>query len=535
MLNLRKIVDPVVAILSCALLSTGCTKEESAAAGSSEEQHKVTVQLNISTRAVEATDGSLETGESDLYSLRVYAFAKGTLVGHDFRTWTDGITLSESSYLDLDLDLTMVSASTAMVDFYVVANEAAMLGTNIDGTLTTLLVLGDEITENQLNNFSFTGLDLGSDNDLELGLPMYWMEEVEIDFSAVSDEYGTDEGHENHKLLAQTVAVTLQRPMGKLGVFAAKAYGEEGTLQITSLTMLAPGNLSYNYLMPQTNATLGSTGYDIELTPITSTDGVTATFPASYDSEYRNDPSNYTPVLDEPYYPFENPWGSYDWSTQGGETEDPNGYGSVLQIGYTFDGLEYSRDIYLPPIERNTYYAVLCLMHNGAISITINVADWDDPEEGTYVLDFDYPTYSPLVPANSTGDELSYEQPTVYYNSDPSSTNGSYFFRFTITGPTGQEWTPTLLDATTADFEVTVLQGGVVVEPPYVADPDESYEIQVRALNSANVGKTVQLAIAFTPSWDQTGGSSLLLINSDRKWEGSSYTDRVVIRQTDTQ
>lgn len=102
----------------------------------------------------------------------------------------------------------------------------------------------------------------------------------------------------------------------------------------------------------------------------------------------------------------------------------------------------------------------------------------------------------------------------------------------------GQEWQPTLFDATAADYELTVYQNvdgvNTLVTPPYVAS-DTAYEIRVRALKGENVDKQFSLGIAYTPKWDPSG-SSLLLINMQSgatNWTGSESTEKIVIKQVD--
>ena len=210
-------------------------------------------------------------------------------------------------------------------------------------------------------------------------------------------------------------------------------------------------------------------------------------------------------------------------------------HGNILKIGYTFDSEPREGLVYMPRIERNKYYAVCCLMHNsGKITVAYDVADWEDG--GDYQLEFDYPSYELLQPFG--GGTAPYAQPTVYYNGGASSTAGTYSFRFTITGPVRQEWQPTLFDATAADYELTVYQNvdgvNTLVTPPYVAS-DTAYEIRVRALKGENVDKQFSLGIAYTPKWDPSG-SSLLLINMQSgatNWTGSESTEKIVIKQVD--
>ena len=156
------------------------------------------------------------------------------------------------------MDLTMYSETTQTVDFYVVANEEAMStpgGTQ--GQLTP------NTTEAQLKEFSFTQLNT------ENGLPMSCRQQVEVNLAELAGDNPQEApGHEGHTMIAQKVSFELERPVGKLGVFAAKTAGETGTLQVTGLTLLKEGPRYMNYLMPQDEATLkevGARNVDISL------------------------------------------------------------------------------------------------------------------------------------------------------------------------------------------------------------------------------------------------------------------------------
>lgn len=513
MLEMKKIFYRTVVAVCCGVLPFGCVKEDIASLG---EQHNVAVQLNVGTRAVDAADGTPTNDESALHSLRVYAFVEGRLVGHEFR---NGDMTAPATFW---MDLAMTSLDTETVDFYIIANEAAMSNPGVGINLT------ENTTESQLKNVRFTTLNaVGT-----YGLPMFGTEAKTIDFSKLSDRQPTDPDHSGHTPLEDVLTFTLKRPVGKLGVFAAKDEGDNGRLQITGLAMLEDGTLSYNYLMPQIPEILEQIPNGSGDIPLThSSIEVTAQLAADITPEQRRNPANYTPVLDAPFYPFESPWGSTDWSAPG------DAKGNILKIDYTFDGEPREGWVYMPSIERNHYYAVCCLMHNsGKITVVYDVADWEDG--GDYILKFDYPSYDLVQPFG--GGTIPYAQPTVYYNNNPSLTAGSYSFRFTIRGPEGQEWTPTLFDATDADYELTVYQNKdgktELVQAPYKAS-DTPYEIRVRALqNDAEyLDKEFSLGIAYTPKWDPTG-SSLLLINMQNgasNWTGSASTEKIVIKQVD--
>ena len=506
---MRKILYAVFFFGCCASLLSGCIKEEYTVPS---EKGNALVQLNIGTRAVEETDGTPTNNETVLHSLRVYAFVNGQPAGHFYTK--DGLDVNKPSFL---MHLTMYSAVTQEVDFYVVANEAAMETPGGTASLT------ENTTETQLNHFTFTQLNTSN------GLPMFCKQTETIDLTQLSDETPADPEHAGHTLLGQNLTFELKRPIGKLGVFAAKPVGENSRLRVTGLTVLASGTRTRNYLMPQTDETLkavtGITG-DISLEVVEGE--VTKTLAENASQTDKENPANYTPVLNAPFYLFENPWGSTQWDVKGDDD------GNVLRVDYEFDGNARTGFVYMPPIERNKYYTVCCLMHNdGNIFVEYKVADWN---KENYNITFDYPSYNnPIMPADgSTVPEGGqYRQPTIWYNNDATSGEGSYSFTFSISGPDKQKWVPTLLDATAGDFEVTVYQKGMLVDPGnYVASSDP-YQITIKALKSTNVDKTVSFAISYTPAWDQTG-SSLLLINGQSgslKWQGSNIPEAIVIKQ----
>ena len=182
-------------------------------------------------------------------------------------------------------------------------------------------------------------------------------------------------------------------------------------------------------------------------------------------------------------------------------------------------------------IYRNHWYRtnVNFLGWQSQIKITYEVDDWKDGED--YVLEFAYPSYTnPIQPM----DGITFNQPSVYYNSDADSDDGTFQCQFTITGPVGQEWQPTLFNTTPGDYEITVYKGGIKQDAPYGIS-DDSYTLKVRALKPGNVNKTFELGISYTPQWDPSA-TSLLLINGtegDTKWPGSDDPEKIVIKQVE--
>lgn len=497
--------------VSLALLPFSCAREQLPPS----VYGNATVLMNVETRAVDDADGTPGPSEAAVNTLRVYAFVGNELAGHAY--FGSGNSTGQH-FMDLKF-----FTSTQTVDFYAIANEEAMRNPG------TEISLDESTSREYLDRLTFTVLNT------DAGLPMYCRLSETLSFDDVRQDPNTAGGHVGHGILNRTVAFDLVRPFGKLGVFAAKAGGETGILQVTGLTMLSQGTRMFNYLMPQDREVLEqipSSGADIEL--VAAGGAVSAELPGNGDSQ---DPGNYSAVLAEPFYPFENPYGSTAWNV-GAEK------GNVLRIDYTFDNDPRVGFVHLPPVERNKYYTVCCLMHNeGGLSVEYVVADWDDEDYGDIV--FDHPSFQMPSPADGTqpGPDGKYPQPTVWYNGDAESSEGRYAFYFNIYGPEGQTWTPTLLDATQDDFDVLVYkyvngsqQGELVLledASSYVA-PGE-YQIVVRALKSGNVGRTVKLGVSYAPTYDP-GGSALMLINGSPdalKWEGSTEPEAIVILQTE--
>ena len=530
----------MAAVVGSGLLLQGCVKEDIAPLG---EQHNVAVQLNVGTRAVSEADGTPTDDESAIHTLRVYAFVEGKPAGHYF---TDNVTETPHTFF---MDLTFYSSGVQTVDFYAVANEGAMVGANS-------ATLSESTSESELKNLWFTNYQT---NIQQYGLPMFCdNQSYELDFTYVKQGSPTAPGHEGHAWLDyDNLSFELKRPFGKLGVFAAKAEGETTPLRITGLTMLESGMRMRNYLMTPTDEQLrniANAAGDVELSVVEGGE-VTAELADNITSEERRNPENYTPVLNAPFYPFENPYANGGtWNIPGSDGKE-----HVLKIDYAFGDEPRIGYVHMPAVERNTYYTICCLMRNdGKITIEYTVADWDDG--GEYEIEFNYPQYTnPIQPEDGSTltDSEKYPQPEVWYS---ATDEGSYTFKFQITGPTGQKWTPTLVDGTQADFRVRVYQlstdGNSTKTYLYSNHPDdplvkpetetdkmvdrlvassEPYYITLSALNADNVDDEVGLAISYDRSWS-TDGSQLLLINgltNNLKWVGSEIAEVIVIKQTE--
>lgn len=494
----------IALLVLAAATVAGCTKAPAPDLG---EELNVLLQMSVGTKAVTETDGTPSDGESAIHTLRVYAFVDGEPAGHfytsDYAALEDAAGTASGAAKHFLMDIKMYSLGPREVDFYVVANEDAMVTTG-----SSPAGFDENTTEAELNRFTFTSLNL--DNGMALGLPMCCKKTETIDFAS-DDESNpqTVPGHEGHTLLAQKLSFELERPVGKIGVFAAKPIGEEGTLTVTGLSVTRSRFVNFLMLPANLEEAYDNEGSQAVPRDLATVDGSVTAEVASGET----DAAEYTPVQAEAYYPFENPWGSSNWSQAG----SPRGNILTIKYRYDTDSQERTGTVYLPPVVRNTYYMVCCQLSNsGKIMVNYSVADWDDSEP--YELEFDAPEYTlptQSYPEVTTKPPYS-DMPKVYYNGDPAAHGGTFSIYFKISGPVGQVWTPTLLNATDADYQITVTQNGSPVAAPYLASADP-YEITIRALRPDNVGKMLEFAISYTPQWDPTG-TSLLMIN------GSSET-----------
>lgn len=217
-------------ILGCLVGSlTGCNEEDRTPLSG---ERMVQVQLDVHTRAVDASTGTPTAEESDLHSLRIYAFDNsGQQVGH--LNLTDGLDTSNPLLMDLKIKAEPTEQS---LRFYAVANEGAM------STLGNEKTLDANTSETELKNFTFTTLKRTAD----FGLPMFDVINVTIHTNDITPQ--TQVGHEGHYTLNEKVNFELERPVGKLGVFAAKVEGETETLTVTDARILKEGTRMMNYL-----------------------------------------------------------------------------------------------------------------------------------------------------------------------------------------------------------------------------------------------------------------------------------------------
>ncbi len=504
MQNTDNIIIKLALAVFAAFLATGCIFEKMAMP---EDLQHVLIQVNVAsdqmqTKAYETSGEDATAEEAAINTIRIYAFYNGTLSGHYYsNAGVDG---------PIVMDLRLPMSGTAEVDFYVIANEGAMVRTS--GTAA----LSASTTEADLASFAFTiyGAADGS-------LPMYAKSKASINVENISANHNTAERHTAHNYITegagsediQTVALNLKRSVAKISLYVATPNGSSDGVSLTDVLMPAKGTRQYGYLLPQTQTVL-------EAVPATDVnrDFLSA---ASMDVTGSVSSASYNAVFEDVYF-LEVPFGSDYWNT-------PNNDNSVI-FNLTYTG--GSGTVYMPPVERNNHYKVYCTLPpgEGNIEVSYVVADWEGDHE--WILDFAYPTYqSPVLKTGDHGNTGG--AATMYYAQDAEgkpTEDGAFCVDFQMTAPTGQTWTPTFF-GDNADYRIKVYDGTTEVIPP-VSASDKWYTIKIIPLKSEKVGSVVQFGITYNPTWLEN--PEFLLINSGTVWNtAGSNEDLIVVTQVE--
>lgn len=470
-------------LLSWMMLVTACINDDLSVAGADEE---VTVKLSASTRATD--DPLIRDNDDHFGSLAVYAFDEK---GNFLRLYTFAPSVASNTYTT-----DAFNCGIGVKTLYAIANYDAYPDFE-------LKALNYNAVRAQVANAAGTTA-LKANNILMVG------EVTGLAFSKPDDQ---DENI--------SVDISLKRLAARVDVFVLKEAGWAADVKVTKVEF--SGGVK--------NTTLAYQEGEVALPD-----------PLKFDAT-----QTFNGASDTPLETFEEDnallW-QQDKHLRGSfytyRTVQPQTSTNVPKLAITVkvnDNIEktYTAIIADKGIDSNTLvtldagnvYQICAIMTKTGLVIEMQVADWE--KAPVYDLDFSYPTYqNPLTPWDGTT-EKPYDQPTVYYNPDGNSTEGTVSFSFSLTAPSGQSWRATLLDATEADFEVKVYQKGSEIENPVASA--EPFEIRVRALKPDNVNKTVKLGIAFTPAWDPLS-SSLLMINGSsgtQAWKGSEGDPTVIV------
>ena len=436
MQKFNKIIKKAAAASLAVVLAAGCVFEKEGPTATRDYEN-VLVQIGVNTADMQtkATEAPVATLETQVKTLRVYAYIGGVLSGYLYAT--DVNTQDKALLMDLKLPV----SGNVTVDFVAVANETGMtaVGDNIsvavsrneNGTLT----FSKNVGMTEFNKITYTLADQSFAN----GMPMYAVGSTSIDVDAVRAQQNTAEGHTGHFIIDEQIDITLTRSLSKVVVYAAEeGTSEKNNVKINNVKI--SNVISSGYLFPTT--TYPTTYADEAI--ISNTEVTVDKKLNRADQNFstnRKDPANFKLVTATPYYIPENNFGTpvesedesivYNWNTEvAGATK--------LTVNYTTgSGQDKDAVIYMPKVERNNFYKVLCLIKaNGEMELVLNVVDW---QQGTGAsVSFDK--------------EVSFEGGFKWYKGteEQTITGDTYTFdvnageevtcKFKITAPIGGTW-----------------------------------------------------------------------------------------------
>lgn len=487
------IIKTALAVIAT-VLACGCISEKMDAP---EDLQNVLIEVNVSAdrMATKATEDATEE-EKVINSIRIYAFYNGKLAGHYFRTGTS----DDPIYMDLELPKGKnPNGADFDVDFYVAVNEESMRLTSESPVLSATSSVAD------LQNISFDAVIAAN------GIPMYYNGTHAIDVDAVSNVPNTISGHVGHVFLTQKVKISLERPLSKLAIYAAKMEGATHELVIKEAVMLARGTRQFIYLMKPDEAKLKSVAPRLNDRNLLD-NGEVAVDKSIAESDKDNS-SKYTTVV-PPTYVSEVPFGSDDPETVNTDNS------MVLYIKYSagVGTTVKEKYVYMPVIERNSFYKVLCLINpEGQLIINYKVADWEKVDQWQSGMNFDYPTHSYIKPsATSNANPVLENTEMKYVAGNPQAFKGYFQMLY----PQSQGWKPSLIGDHADDYIYEVYKYGETVPVWTTASSSEIiagedwYEIRVIPKEAVSQKQEVKLAISFTPAWADY--SEHLLINGSK-------------------
>ena len=464
----NKIISNMLLGLFAAAMFAGCHKEMESLP--TPETKSVTLEINVSADEVVRTAPTAM--ESLIKSVRIYAFLNGKRVGYLHQGAT---TSGAPLYMDMNLPETGIHN----VEFYLIANEAEMADDN-NGVVT----LSESMTKAQLEAVTFTGLREGE------SLPMYERKVEAINVDALATGANTIAGHEDHFVLSQKVNFSLRRPIAKLSLYGAKVSSLATNPHIIAVEFLAAGTRQYNYLFPQSEATLNAIPSRANNRPLLAQSTV-VTNEVEKGSAAAENPVNYTEVISDAYF-SEVAVGSSAWDVPSSSSN-----AGVLRIEYSLgEGQQVKNNfVYLPALERNHHIKV-CLLFSATGDLVVNysVAEWEDNALLNY--HFDYPTHSYLMEQVPTTENEATKpsQPATMAEGRP------FKGYFQMTKPSSDAWTPTLLGLNGNNCEIIVYDEQTQLEVTTfpIEVSDKWYRIEVWPLSGRmSAGDDIKLAISY--------------------------------------
>lgn len=426
--------------------------------------------------------------------------------GHYYDTPQQGTDGKYTFWMDIKVKTT---GQPQDVQFYLLGNEGG-------GQATT--TFNENTSRATLDGCSFTGLNAVGTN----GIPMT-VKETKTVSVAENGTTNTATGHEGHSLSSTKLEFSLERAVGKLDVFFVRESDNDMSVTVKKITVLEPGRRSYNNYFVQDPLKVTDWSGNNDFTLYNG-----GTNPMSIDKNLsedatdtdRGDSDNYASVFTTPYYPFETNYGSDNPDEGGSAGYDEGGTyrGNVLQIDYTVDGVDKTKNVYLPAIDRNHYYKVLCAVPKiGGIIISYAVSDWN-VKEWLIVFEHASASFEPLTEGDYSTD--------VWYNGGDFRNGGAFCVIFQMTQPLGQPWSATISDNTNYGLTVYKRAAGSdntnleeVEKDDWQGSNVDEYLIYVYPQYPAVAENECVLKIS-TKSW--SGPNDLLLINEEGFWNASS-------------
>lgn len=188
-------------------------------------------------------------------------------------------------------------------------------------------------------------------------------------------------------------------------------------------------------------------------------------------------------------------------------------------------------------IVRNNYYQFNITGVSGGLTIDYKVADWSEGGSWDYG-EFAYPTYhNPILPddvynlGNVSSDPVITTNPVMSYNAVDDEA-GAFSAWFLMTAPVGQQWTPSLINQSEADYEIRVYKGGVLItDVEQMVASSDWYNIKIVPLKPERIGTVVKFGISHKASWMHEGTRLYLLINGKADaiaWPNSGSDPKII-------
>ncbi len=575
------ITSPLLLLaLAAALLLTApaCIREDFPT-DCAEQGKEVTLQIKVAAAPTTKAERAVDDIETAIYSLRVLAYYNGALAGEEYIDKEDKSVLNDED-LTFNMDISMyIIGNNQIVNFYVIANEGAML----DESNKSLNLEG--ISEADLKTRKFSTIYGVHPVSFDKGMPNIAKKTYALMMSETHVPVASEGPHKDHSLITEIrevdangnpigdpipekqLSFKLERPVGKLSIYAAKASNasQDDKVTITAARLLPNGTRKMNYVLPQDLTILKEIedeqpkGYNLHISQAEGgTVLVDKILPETTDDTKSTDPNDYNTVLVHDYYPHENAYGTrpslwawdmfqtyYDpvhgndgtlgWTAAEDKPAAVADYkGNILEIDYYLGddpntGVKKGT-VYLPPIIRNHHYQIFCTINTmGSINITYSVAAWEDAEQWKDGFTYQYPDYTDIFPTEAEAGEYVYKNPQ-FNQLNPFKAN-FYFY-----GPPEGLWTPALgiVKGDPQNYSFEVYQNGSLVTPSTETGIDVKvykassavYTIHVKANSDTGVDDSVvKLGISFIPAWMTTGEKMMLLINGGALAETTTWPD----------